>query len=39
MCAFRWFIFVFIIENARSKKQNDYMHLIIQNLEVKIYVV
>ena len=22
ICAFRWFIFVFIIENARSKKQN-----------------
>ena len=21
-CSFRWFIFVFIIENARSKKQN-----------------
>jgi len=22
ICAFCWFIFVFIIENARSKKQN-----------------
>jgi len=24
ICAFRWFIFVFIIENARSQKQNNF---------------
>jgi len=34
MCAFRWFIFVFIIENARSKKQNLPAPLYILDLEL-----
>ena len=37
ICAFFWFIFVRIIENARSKKQNTYVTLK-RNMSVCLFV-
>jgi len=37
ICAFRWFIFVFHVENARSKKKNRTLHVTFKEKQYPLY--